>query len=158
MPDVLGVISTYHQAVDDPEFARRGYDSGYLVTRPGARAADFYGTNPDPEVVALDEANKEIFSLTEYPDGLLSTLPGVSSLITVPVLVVDGSRDRMVCGPGFSTCTDTPTLDAAEQPYFSPAAQLRTFVLPDSGHAINLAPNTRDYHAAVLDWMKSLAN
>ncbi|MFE3224096.1 alpha/beta hydrolase [Nocardia sp. NPDC059228] len=158
VPDVLGVISTYYQAVDDPEFAGRGYDPGYLVTRPGTRAADFYGVAPDPRVVAIDEAGKETFSLTEYPDGLLSTLPGMSSFITAPVLIVDGSRDRMTCGPGFGTCTDTATLDAAERPYFSPAAKLRTFVLPDSGHAINLAPNTADYRAVVLDWMKSLAN
>ncbi|MEC3916205.1 alpha/beta hydrolase [Nocardia sp. CDC160] len=156
VPDVLGVISTYYQAVNDPEFAGRGYDPGYLVTRPGTRAADFYGIDPDPQVVALDEANKETFSLTEYPDGLLSTLPGMSSFITVPVMIVDGSRDRMVCGPGFSTCTDTATLYGKEHPYFSPDAKLRTYVLPNSGHAINLAPNTRDYHAQVVDWMKSV--
>ncbi|MEC3952651.1 alpha/beta fold hydrolase [Nocardia sp. CDC153] len=156
VPDVLGVISTYYQAVNDPGFAGRGYDPGYLVTRPGTRAADFYGIDPDPQVVALDEANKETFSLTEYPDGLLSTLPGMSSFITVPVMIVDGSRDRMVCGPGFSTCTDTATLYDKEHPYFSPDAKLRTYVLPNSGHAINLAPNTRDYHAQVVDWMKSV--
>ncbi|MFE3192655.1 alpha/beta hydrolase [Nocardia sp. NPDC059240] len=156
VPDVLGVIATYYPAVDDPEFAGRGYDSSYLVSRPGSRAADFYGIDPDPQVVALDEATKETFSLTEYPDGLRSTLPGMSSLIDVPVLVADGSRDRLSCGPDFDICTDTPTLYAAEQPYFSPAARLRTFVLPGSGHAVNLAPNTRDYQAAVIDWMKSV--
>ncbi|WP_433591302.1 alpha/beta hydrolase [Nocardia sp. CA-145437] len=157
VPDVLGVISTYQRAVDDPGFAGRGYDPGYLVTRPGTRAADFYGLDPDPRVVALDEATKETFSLTEYPDGLLSTLPGMSSFISAPVLIVDGSRDRMVCGPGFGTCTDTATLYAAEQQYFSPAARLRTHVVPDSGHAVNLAPNTGGYHAVVLDWMRSIA-
>ncbi|MEU1205625.1 alpha/beta fold hydrolase [Nocardia sp. NPDC005825] len=156
VPDVLGVISSYYPAVEDPGFAGRGYDSTYLVTRPGARAADFYGLNPDPNVVALDEATKETFSLTEYPDGLLATLPGESSLMTAPVLLVDGSRDRMVCGPGFGVCADSATLQAAESPYFSPAAKLRAYVLPDSGHAINLAPNTRDYHAVVVDWMKSV--
>ncbi|MFF0636138.1 alpha/beta hydrolase [Nocardia sp. NPDC004151] len=156
VPDVLGVISSYYPAAEDPGFAGHGYDSTYLVTRPGARAADFHGLNPDPQVVALDEATKETFSLTEYPDGLLATLPGESSLMTAPVLLVDGSRDRMVCGPGFSVCADSATLQAAESPYFPPAAKLRAYVLPDSGHAINLAPNTRDYHAVVVDWMKSV--
>ncbi|MFE3025126.1 alpha/beta hydrolase [Nocardia tengchongensis] len=156
VPDVLGVISSYYPAADDPGFAGRGYDSTYLVTRPGARAADFYGLNPDPRVVALDEATKETFSLTEYPDGLLATLPGETSLMTAPVLLVDGSHDRMVCGAGFAACADSATLQATESPFFPPAARLRTYVLPDSGHAINLAPNTRDYHAVVIDWMKSV--
>ncbi|GAB0107886.1 alpha/beta hydrolase [Nocardia sp. JMUB6875] len=156
VPDVLGVIGTYHSAVDEPEFAGRGLDSGYLVARPGTRAANFYGLNPDPQVVALDEATKETFSLSEYPDGLLTTLPGQSSLMNVPVLLVNGGRDRLACGPGFGICTDSAALQASESPYFVPAAKLRAYVLPDSGHAINLAPNTRDYHAVVKDWMKSV--
>ncbi|MFJ9367586.1 hypothetical protein ACIRRA_24625 [Nocardia sp. NPDC101769] len=43
-----------------------------------------------------------------------------SSFITARVLIVNGSRDRMTCGPGFGTCTDTATLYAAERPYFTP--------------------------------------
>ena len=157
VPEVLGVISTYYQAVADPQFAGRGYDSGYLVTRPGARLQDFFGPdNVDPQVLAIDEATKETFSLTEYPDGLMSTLPGMSSLITAPTLIVNGSLDRLSCGPAYSICADAPALQAAEAPFFSPAARLRTFVLPGSGHSVNLARNTADYHAAVIDWMKSI--
>ncbi|MBF6329337.1 alpha/beta hydrolase [Nocardia transvalensis] len=153
VPEVLGVISTYHRAVDDPVFAGRGYDPGYLTTRPGTRMHDFYApATADPEVVAFDEQNKEVFSLTEYPDGLLSTLPGMSSLITAPVLIVNGSLDRLSCGPGYAVCRDAATLHAAEAPYFGPAAQLRTFVLPGSGHSVNLARNTGEYQAAVIDW------
>lgn len=158
IPDVLSVIGTYHQAVDEPEFASRGLDSGYLVSRPGTREYDFHSPGDiDPQVLAVDEATKETFSLTEYPDGLLSTLPGMSSLITAPVLVVNGGRDRLSCGPGYSICADTATLHAAEAPYFADAARLRTFVLPGSGHAVNLAMNTRDYQAAVIDWMRGVA-
>ncbi|WP_329412373.1 alpha/beta fold hydrolase [Nocardia vinacea] len=157
VPDVLGVIGTYYQAVQDPVFASRGYDSGYLVTRPGTRASDFFGPdNYDPQVLAIDEATKETFSLTEYPDGLTSTLPGMSSLITAPVMVVNGSLDRLSCGPAYSICADNATLQAAEAAFFSPAARLRTFVLPGSGHSVNLARNTAQYHAAVIDWMKSV--
>ena len=35
----------------------------------------------------------------------------------------------------------------------APEAKLRTFVLPGSGHAVNLARNTADYQAEVVDWM-----
>ncbi|MFD6157644.1 alpha/beta hydrolase [Nocardia sp. NPDC060256] len=158
VPGVLGVIGTYYPAVQDPAFAGRGYDPGYLVSRPGARRADFYGPdNFDPQVVAADEATKETFSLTEYPDGLLSTLPGMSSFITAPTMVVNGSKDILSCGPGFSICTDSATLQAAEAPYFGPDAKLRTFVLPGSGHSVNLAPNTAEYRAAVIEWADSIA-
>ncbi|MET7767869.1 alpha/beta fold hydrolase [Nocardia sp. NPDC005366] len=157
IPEVLGVISTYHPAADDPVFASRGLDSGYLVTRPGTRERDFYGDgNVDPQVLALDESTKETFSLTEYPDGLTSTLPGMSSLINAPVLLVNGSLDRLSCGPGYTICRDSATLLDAEAQYFTPAAQLRTFVLPRSGHSVNLARNTVAYQDAVVDWMRTV--
>ncbi|WP_280318220.1 alpha/beta hydrolase [Nocardia wallacei] len=154
--ETLGVISTYHRAIEEPEFAGRGYDSGYLVSRPGTRLHDFHAPgNIDPEVLARDERTKEPFSLTEYPDGLLSTLPGMSGRIDAPVLVVNGGLDRLSCGHEYAVCADSATLHAAEAPYFAPAAQLRTFVLPGSGHAVNLARNTVEYQAAVIDWANS---
>ena len=80
----------------------------------------------------------------------------MSSLITAPVMVVNGSLDRLSCGPAYAICADSTTLQAAEAAFFSPAARLRTFVLPGSGHSVNLARNTAQYHAAVSDWRKSL--
>ena len=152
----LGVISTYHRAVDDPAFAHSGLDSGYLTTRPGTRMQDFFAPgDADPAVVAQDEKTKEVFSLTEYPDSLISTLPGMSGEINVPVLIVDGSKDRLSCGSGYAVCANSATLKAEEAPYFAPAAKLQTFVLPGSGHSVNLARNTGAYHTAVIDWMNS---
>jgi hypothetical protein len=150
------VISSYHPAVDDPEFAHHGYDSGYLTTRPGTRLQDFFSPGDvDPAVLALEEKDKEVFSLTEYPDGLVSTLPGMSSFLTVPVLEVVGGRDRMVCGVNYVVCASSTTLQAEEAPFFGPAARLRAFVPLGSGHAVNLARNTADYQAAVIDWANS---
>ncbi|MFF7939648.1 alpha/beta hydrolase [Nocardia gamkensis] len=157
VPEVLGVISTYHQAADDPRFAGRGFDPGYLTTRPGTRAGDFFAPETaDPEVLAVDEATKEVFSPTEYPDGLTSTLPPMTNFIDVPVLVVNGSLDRLSCGPGYAVCADAETLRATEAPFFGPAARLRTYVLPGSGHSVNLARNTAEYRAAVIDWVRSI--
>ncbi|QIS14385.1 hypothetical protein [Nocardia arthritidis] len=67
------------------------------------------------------------------------------------MLVVDGSLDRLCL-----VCATTETLYAAEAPYCAPAARLRTFVLPGSGHALNVAPNTVDYQHAVRDWIASV--
>lgn len=155
IPEVLGVIATYYQAVNDPVFAGRALDSGYLTTRPGTRAKDFFGPDADPRVVELDEKTKEVFSLTEYPDGLTSTLPGMSGLIKAPVMIANGSLDRLSCGPAYSICRDAATLLAAETPFFAPAAKLHTFILPGSGHSVNLAPNTAAYQRAVVDWVNT---
>ncbi|MGW4326943.1 alpha/beta hydrolase [Nocardia sp. NPDC004573] len=155
--EVLGVISTYHQAAEDARFAGRDYDPGYLTTRPGTRAASFFAPETaDPAVLAVDEATKEVFSPTEYPDGLTSTLPPMTNFIDVPVMVVNGSRDRLSCGPDYAVCADAETLRAAEAPFFGPAARLRTYVLPGSGHSVNLARNTAEYRAAVIDWVRSI--
>ncbi|MFC8531769.1 alpha/beta hydrolase [Nocardia sp. NPDC057227] len=153
---VMGVISSYHPAAGDPAFTGRNFDDGYLTTRPGTRAAAFYGPDTtDPAVLAEDERTKEVFSLTEYPDGLSSTLPPMSNGIDVPVMVVNGSVDRLSCGQSFAACTDTATLLASEAPYFAPAARLRAFVLPGSGHSVNLATNTVEYQGAVVDWLNT---
>lgn len=157
IPEVLGVMATFHQAVQDPQFVGRGYDPGYLTTQPGTRAHDFFALgDADPQVVAVDEETKDVFAPTEYPDGLVSTLPGMTNRITVPVLVVDGSLDRLSCGPGYSVCVNAGTLYAAEAPYFDAAARLHTFVLPGSGHSVNLARNTVAYQKAVSDWADSM--
>ncbi|WP_246002804.1 alpha/beta hydrolase [Nocardia tenerifensis] len=149
----LAVVATYHSAAEDPQFAGQGLDAGYLTTKPGTRAADFYGAGDyDPGVLATDEATKEVFSLTEYPDGLTSTQPPETNLIDVPVLIVDGSADKLC----LNACASTATLAAEEAPYFCPAARLRTFVLPGSGHSVNLARNTAAYQAAVRDWLAAM--
>ncbi|MGW0178858.1 alpha/beta fold hydrolase [Nocardia sp. NPDC003345] len=153
VPGALGIIATYQPAEQDAAFTGRGYDTGYLTTRPGTRERSFHAPETsDPAVVAVDEATKDVFSAAEYPDGLTSTLPPMSTEITVPVLVVNGSAD-VLCS---SACADTATLQAAETPHFAPGARLRTFVLPGSGHSVNLARNTAEYQAAVRDWMDSI--
>ncbi|WP_327119567.1 hypothetical protein OHB12_13805 [Nocardia sp. NBC_01730] len=127
------------------------------MTQPGTRAHDFFAPDDaDPEVVAADEATKDVFAPTEYPDGLTSTIPPMTNLITAPVFVVNGSSDRLSCGPGYSACANTETLYATEAPFFGLAARLRTFVLPGSGHSVNLARNTADYQAAVVEWANSI--
>ncbi|WP_225725309.1 MULTISPECIES: alpha/beta hydrolase [unclassified Nocardia] len=156
LPGVFSVIATYYPAVQDPKFANSGVDPNYLVSRPGTRVHDFFDpADVDPEVLKIDEANKEMFSISEYPDGLMTTLPGESSLMDVPVMIVNGGRDRMACGAGYVVCASPQSLLAEEAPYFSPKARLQTFVVPGSGHAINLALDTKDYQVAVVNWMSS---
>ncbi|NUS45419.1 MAG: alpha/beta fold hydrolase [Mycobacteriaceae bacterium] len=147
------VIAGYRPANTNPMFADKGYDTGYLATPNGTMGSIFHAAGDvEPQVLAVDEANKDVFTPTEYMDGLPITLPGGTAKISARVLVVDGSLDRL-CS---EVCKDAATLMAAEAPHFSPATQLRTYVLQGSGHSMNLARNTADYQKAILDWMHAM--
>jgi len=156
-PNLTGLaalLATLYPAPLDPKFAGSGLDPGYLTTEPGTRKQDFDAPdNPDPGVVSTDEATKDVFSATEAPDALAAILLPYTTSINVPVLLADGQDDPIMCGLGADDCSTAASLAADEAPYFSPAAELQTYVLPGSGHDINLAPNTQLYQQAVLSWL-----
>ncbi|MBO0876108.1 MAG: alpha/beta fold hydrolase [Pseudonocardia sp.] len=145
-------------AMLDPALSSRGDDPGYLTTRPGARKTFFYqpGT-ADPGVEEADERTKDVLSATEVSDGIATISTPMSRSIDVPVMLANGSRDKVMCDFG-TNCATAATLKATEELDFSPAARLRTFVLPGFGHAINLAPNAPDYQRAVVDWATTIAD
>lgn len=150
---LTGLLASMYPATLDPVL-RQSYplpDVGYLTTRPGTRSTYFYPPNPDPSVVAADDATKSVFSMTEAPDSaLLGLITPYSLSIKVPVLLVNGDHDAIFCPGG--TCTTAATLSAAEAPYYSPAACLHTAVMAGVGHDVNLAPNAPQYHSIVLNW------
>lgn len=145
-------------AMLDPRLSPRGYDPGYLTTAPGARKTFFYepGT-ADPGVAEADERTKDVFSAPEVSDGIATISTPKTRSINVPVMLANASRDKVMCGLG-TNCATAATLKATEELNFSPAARLRTFVLPGFGHDINLAPNAPDYQHAVADWATTIAS
>ena len=147
------LLATTYPAPLDPKFVGAGLDLGYLTTDPGVRAQDFDAPDhPDPGVVSADEATKDAFSTTEAPDGIASVLLPVSASINVPVLLANGQYDPYMCGAG-TDCSTAASLAASETPYFPSAPSLQAYVLPGSGHDLNLAPNTQLYQQAVLSWL-----
>ncbi|MFI6792986.1 alpha/beta hydrolase [Nonomuraea sp. NPDC050383] len=119
-----------YRAADDPRFAGRGLDDGYLTTRPGLRATWFYH-RPDaaPEVIAADEAAK---TTDVFPPGDSYTPPSINKGIQVPVLIVNGEHDRLLAGARTSAA-----LHAQEAPFYGPRAELETVVIPGAGHVLN---------------------
>jgi pimeloyl-ACP methyl ester carboxylesterase len=151
--DLALLFATLYPAPLDPKFAGSGLDPGYLTTEPGTREQDFDAPDhPDPGVVSTDEATKDVISATEAPDAVAAVLLPLSISINVPVLLADGQHDPYFCGAG-DDCSTAASLAASEAPYFSPAASLQTYVLPGSGHALNLAPNTQLYQQAIRSWL-----
>jgi pimeloyl-ACP methyl ester carboxylesterase len=139
----------------DPQLASRGGDPGYLTTVPGSRGTMYYSAGDlDPLAVAADETYaKDQVSASSLLDivgvGLASP---ISRNITAPVLLIDGSNDTGFCGL-FRDCTFAGSLQDEEAPYFSPAAQLLTSVLPGSGHSVALAVNSPQYRDASRAWL-----
>lgn len=77
---------------------------------------------------------------------------GDSLKIRVPVLTAVGQRDFGCYGTGGANCSNAQSYYAAEAPYYSSQACLRAFVLPRSGHVLNLHDNAPAFFAAVADW------
>jgi pimeloyl-ACP methyl ester carboxylesterase len=148
---VVAAFANFRPANLDPKFGLL-HPLGYLTTAPGTRHASFHAPGlPLSGVLPLEESTKDVFAPTEAADGLgVAVLLPYSALIDVPVMSAVGSRDAAVCGLLATDCSTSTTLHAAEAPYFR--APLRTYVLPDYGHSINLAPNARDYYSAVSSW------
>ncbi len=147
------ILASFYPADLDTQFAGAGYGLGYLTTEPGTRAGDFYDTSDaDPNVIALDEATKATAT-----DGQATTfapllLDGISAQITVPVLLVVGQEDSVVCGLLATNCSSAATVLQTEAPYYSPQAQLQVAVIPNDGHDLALHKSAPLYFAATIAW------
>ncbi|MET0233626.1 MAG: alpha/beta hydrolase [Kibdelosporangium sp.] len=150
------ILASLIPATLDRKFLLKGYDPGYLTTRAGTRFSDFHSPGIRiPGVGETDERTKDVFAAGEVVDTVLlgATLP-YSRKIKVPVLLVMG-RDPAFCGLTAPDCSTADTLLRNESGYYSPAARLKTFVLPSYGHSLNLAPDAPTYHSVVQNWAKS---
>ncbi|MEV8377895.1 alpha/beta hydrolase [Kribbella sp. NPDC056861] len=140
----------YVTASQHPLLAGRGLDDGYGVLRPGARLGWFYyGPTTDRAVLRRDEANPE-------PD-VFSSDPEFGSVelnrrIKVPVLVVVGQYDRLICGPGASDCSSSAALLAGERPYYAPTADLQAIAVPSTGHVLNLHRTAPTFYPLLARW------
>jgi pimeloyl-ACP methyl ester carboxylesterase len=141
----------------DPQLASRGLDPGYLTTEPGTRARAFHNPAiPAQQAIGHDESTKDVFAPTEAADAIgISILTSYSALINVPVLLAVSAGDELMCGslPLAADCSSPEAFHAQEAPYFSPAAQFESFMLPgDYGHCFNYAPNADLFQHTVTDW------
>ncbi|GAB3583916.1 hypothetical protein GCM10027445_59330 [Amycolatopsis endophytica] len=142
------------------------FDPGYLSFRPGARANSpfFYKPNTDPALLTLDEQLQSPVTATELGLFLPRDYDGTHKNIKIPNFIINGEHDSFFCGAGDKECANeasqqaTPQeLEAAaanqtayEAPGFGPQACLRTAVIPDAGHNINLHQNSDQVSAQII--------
>jgi pimeloyl-ACP methyl ester carboxylesterase len=160
-PGGIGLIaSAARPAMADPATAPSvpSGDVGYLSV-PGVRGPAFHAPdNSDPRVVAADEASRVAGTI-----GILATIPvfiPATFDISVPVLVANGSADKVFCAQGgggsMTDCSDADALYRTERPFF-PKAELETYVLPRAGHSMNLALNSAEFFRRAVQWVDAIA-
>ena len=134
-------------------FVGRLVDPTYVISKPGSRGDTFYTLeNADPVVVETDELNRQPTALGEVLSSAKYFGPQSRDL-TVPVLLLLGEDDFVVCG-GALDCTDHDAVVAHEAGFFSPAACLETVLLTDTDHNPNLHRNAPGNFAIMLDWVQ----
>jgi pimeloyl-ACP methyl ester carboxylesterase len=162
-PTALEFLATAnHEANLDPKFAGRGL-VGYTTTVPGVRG--FYHSPPtsNAEIIALDEANKDIHASVEGPQIVAFALPptpaeAVTQQVTVPVLTMIGGDDAILCGAGAIDCSSAANVRAHEAAYWhADAANVTFVVLPGVGHSIHLSTAEPVAAAIMLAWSWRIA-
>jgi pimeloyl-ACP methyl ester carboxylesterase len=144
------VINALYPAAMDPAFAEDGPPEGYLTTQPGKRPELYeHPGNVTPELSKWHEETKSTLTLGE--GGTLARIydPAAASAVDVPVLLVAGAADQIFGGDAL---TGADAVRAYEQQFYSPAARLEVFVLPDAGHGLNVHANAAEWYAAAAAW------
>jgi len=145
---VLGdILSSLYPANLDPHFAGRDIPDGYLTSLPGLRTIFYQAPFFDPQVVAVDDQNKETVTTAELATAVPAL--GLSAFIHAPVLVVVGDFDAAFCTA--PSCSASGSL--ASEPGFYPAdACAEAVAIPDTGHHLNLHYSAPVTYGVILDW------
>jgi pimeloyl-ACP methyl ester carboxylesterase len=159
-PSNPAVTAGNYPANQDPAFSSQGLDDGYLTSRPGARATSFYSSSADPDVIAYDEAHKDLVSRTGLVDFIVkrgvAPASNLSNALTVPVLVLVGQQDAIFCyDPAALDCTDNSAVTANEAPYYAGTASLQVSTVPNTGHDLALHPSADDSFQTIDLWLKT---
>nr|CTQ90451.1 bll2443; unknown protein [Kibdelosporangium sp. MJ126-NF4] len=149
----IPVFAATHPVALDPQFAGSGHDPGYMTTVPGTRYDIFHTPGPrTAEAIAHDEATKDTSVYSQAVDLFsIGVISPYSALIDKPVMIALG-QDTVFCGLLATDCSSGDRIIRTESLYYSAAASLNAYALRGYGHAINYAPNARDYFAAVEQW------
>lgn len=148
-------VADFYPAALDPKFADGNFPGIYLTSVPGTRAANWYNVaDADPNVIALDENLKQTLTDGEEVTSLIGFDPTISQAVHVPVLLAIGQDDNDLCADSnHSACASAATFLSLEEPDFSTSGTcLEAFVLPYSGHVINLHRNAHDWFETAANW------
>jgi pimeloyl-ACP methyl ester carboxylesterase len=155
----LRVRASYDTAAaHEARFSGLNFPAGYVTTRPGTRGADFYNTAyASAAVIADDESLKQPVTSGELTTVVVPVPRAMTRRIRVPVLLAVGQDDALNCSSlvaGLS-CAGRAAVLARESGNYSPQACLQAYVLPRSGHSMNLHPDAPEWFAAASRWVRT---
>ena len=127
-------------------------DPTYVITKPGSRADAFYTTsNTDPGVIAADDATRETTAVGELI-SMGRYFKEQSKQLTVPVMVLIGEDDFVVCGNALD-CKDHAAVIAHETAFYPPETCPEVVVLDDTNHNANLHLDAQRNFGLMQDWI-----
>jgi pimeloyl-ACP methyl ester carboxylesterase len=146
----------------DPQFRGVvGLDDGiYVTTRPGQRRPLFYSSTADADVIAYDEAHKDVMNLSQTEQAVVAlTTPFLlnrSRQVTRPVLLVNGQLDAPFCNVDVP-CWNDSVLRTYEAPYYTGAPSFTARVVAATGHDLPLHPSAATSFAIIDSWLRTTA-
>jgi pimeloyl-ACP methyl ester carboxylesterase len=154
-PGVARVAASLYPASSDPLLAGAGLPSGYLTTQPGTRAAAFYYLpGAEPDMISLDEALKQTGTDGERTSLAAARASTITHGVQVPTLLIVGQYDNLLCDTASGLSCDTAAaVMARESGNYSPRACLSAFVVPNSGHDVNLHIKALDAFNYAATWL-----
>lgn len=127
-------------------------DPTYLISKADSRGDVFYSPGQaDQSVIDTDNATREttamgeLFSMSRY-------FKDQSKTLTVPVMVLVGEDDFVVCGNKLD-CTDHAAVIAHEMSFYPAATCPEITVLDDTNHNANLHRNAPENFVLMQDWI-----
>jgi pimeloyl-ACP methyl ester carboxylesterase len=151
LPGLLEILATFSHPAwrEGGRFA--GLDPGYLTTVPGQRGDFYHGPSVDPQVVAVDEATKDVQSATDLATIALPLLSTLS--FRKPVLNVMGDNDLVFCQ--LVPCSSPLSPWSAERLLFPHVPSYDSLVVRETGHNINLHPNAHVFFEKAIEWTRA---
>lgn len=134
-------------------------DPTYLTSRPGTRGDLFYAPgDSNSKVIKRDEETKQTATVGQLSTTPEYIVPTVTRSIDKPSLVVLGQQDKFFCagagGAALESCASSKALHDSESSFWSPEAEMQAYVLPKSGHSVNLANNAEKWYQRAIDWSR----
>lgn len=157
--NLMSLVTGFTQVLGPAPLAGMpGRDPGYLTTYPGHRDFFYQPGAYDPAVVEADEQTKDVVSVGEV-DGIVTSVetPIWSARVTVPVFVVVGQRDIVMCGgPAGVDCGTDASLATAERSDYPNATCFQAASIPGMGHDLNLVGRAVQYQDVVWEWLREV--
>jgi pimeloyl-ACP methyl ester carboxylesterase len=148
-----------YPAVLDSQFLGKTLDPGYLTTTTGARGRAFYSDSADPQVIAYDEAHKDVISTVDTAqlaaEIILPPDLNYSHKIKAPVLSVVGDHDVVFCGLLGVDCNSLDAVRNHENPYYANAKSFTVQVIPNTGHDLALHPSKDESFGDINQWINT---